>query len=273
MAYKEGSKKTPEEFINALNNLDLNVIEKSDYSMQDWARHMMKTEFEGPYAFKLEGSLFPNRPYPSVYSDDTTKLGIHLYTGVGKSKNWSFPANNFLEGRPVSLIEKQTFPKDELLSNIKIIDDALKKSPKYEGISYRYITIDDPTEFQDFVKQHRVGNIIENRQYLSTTKSASLEPDTNLFGAIFQDEYNTYRDNGFKIYDKSGNIVDGKERQYIIYQINGKTAADISGASHIPQQSEATFERNRQFIVTATRKRSGNIYELIMNELDPKEMV
>ena len=259
------SLKTPEEIDNIINNIDLNNLQKYDQDIQEWINYKRKqTHFLGGEGFSFP-TMFTEMPDISQYKD-IAKEGIHLYTDIGPKKNWSYPMNSYLSGRPISKEIIDAFPEEDILKNAKKIDAAIEHSPKHAGITYRYISIDDAAEYEDFIKQYDVGNIIQSRQYLSTTKARILDKDINMYGGIFDNEYEKKKKKNFK-------LKGGGERHYIIFQIESNSGADISRISHIPQQSEVLLPRNKQFRVIGTRERSGNIFEVAMKELDSAKEV
>jgi NAD+--asparagine ADP-ribosyltransferase len=60
---------------------------------------------------------------------------------------------------------------------VKTLDSALDKAPDYSGDLNRSLYFHDDEELNDFINQHKAGNIVKYNQYISTTKGDTYNPD------------------------------------------------------------------------------------------------
>lgn len=118
------------------------------------------------------------------------------------------------------------------------IEKALEKFPDYKEPVYRKTIIKNKDEYESFLKEYEVGNVVENLGFWSATKQ-------------------------FEPYDASL-IINSKEAevQLIYVKIIG-----FSGKEAL--YGEIIMPRHRQFLVTARQTGVLNVTKVILHEIDP----
>jgi hypothetical protein len=126
---------------------------------------------------------------------------------------------------------------DEEKKFLADFDKALDKMPEYKGTVYRNITFDlnGEDEYNAFIEEHSVGNMVRYSQYTSTSKTAD------------------------------GYVVDGN--RIVHYEIRTKNGKNISGAGFgVEGEDEVLLKRNAKFKVSHAEKRGSKLF-LWMDEL------
>lgn len=122
--------------------------------------------------------------------------------------------------------------KDKLASDkklISLIDKALDKSPKYEGLVFRKIDASP-----ELIEQLQKGKTFSDKAYMSTSKNKP-----RFYGS-----------------------------ESIVMQIVGKSGVDISGVSHNSvSEQEVLFPRNAKFEVIRAERHESGAWAAILKEI------
>lgn len=113
---------------------------------------------------------------------------------------------------------------DEQKEIVKNLDDALSKIHTYDGTLTRSVFFYDQQSINDFIKEHGVDDIVTAKQYLSTTKGSTYNPDAQV--------------------------------QLII--LNSKNGVNISAFN--PDEDEVLYKRNSKFKVLRRYIKNNVIY-------------
>lgn len=111
------------------------------------------------------------------------------------------------------------------------LDSALQKLPKYKGDLSRSLIFDNDEDLMAFLNEHKAGNIVVYKEYLSTT---------------FRDVYNP---NG----------------QVQIQVLNSENGRDMT--AYNSGESEVLYERNSKFLVINIEKNTNGKYDIFVKEV------
>lgn len=119
------------------------------------------------------------------------------------------------------------------MKTIKSIDRALEKMPLYSGNLKRTLFFNDKKEMNDFLKSYKVGAIIKNEQFISTSKMIDYNPKAQV-------------------------------QIYIENSTNGRDVSKINSS-----EQEVLYQRGSSFrIVNVVEK--DNVYYILMEEFNGK---
>lgn len=131
-------------------------------------------------------------------ADKTIPLTLHEAAHVVAFTQYAFQETN-------KALRKKVTTR-AIRRHVKVLNEALKKLPPHEGTTHRSADIS-----RSVAKKYKPGMIIEERGFLSTSKSNRGESDN--------------------------------------FEIRGKTGRDISALSHLPREQEVLFRSGTRFRV------------------------
>ena len=198
------------------------------------------------------------------------KQTYQKYANIHPSEKIYRPLNRMLNGvRQLPADINIGFTEEQVNKLITELDTALHNGEKYNDIAYRYKVYSfNDEELNSFLNKHKVGNIVENYSYLSTTKNKKAHQD---YRAIFELSRSKFNGQGIDFSDLSADPT--RKAYFIQTQIIGKSGVDISGASQLPSEGEILFPRNNKYYISARRISEQNIISLIYQEIDPDEVL
>lgn len=218
--YYEGINDEPEEVTEAKHNHD----EEDKYTQylqlrqKQYERLALGSLFpENIEKYKNKAKELQNRIESSkIELSDDEQYAINQYIGPE-----SYKINEIL--RDDLELSKQ---QEEIMNNL---DKVLDKLPVYKGIVQRSLILDEET-LKEFLKIHKTRNIIQYKQYISTTTG------------------NRYND-----------------LSNVELHIKSKTGKDIRAFNK--EEQEILFKRNIQFRII-NKEKINNVYHFYMEEVD-----
>ena len=113
---------------------------------------------------------------------------------------------------------------------VETLDSALNKMPTYQGDLQRSLYFYSDDDVLSFLKDYQVGNRVSFREYVSTTKGVTYNP----------------------------------EGQVQIFIKGAKNGRDISALNQ--KEAEVLYKRNSSFIVVDVTEKDGKHYILVVED-------
>lgn len=108
--------------------------------------------------------------------DALEKIGVNsTITDADKKAIYDYmTAKSYVVNEKLRTGEKMSDDEQKFVSNL---NDALNKMPKYEGNLQRSLYFNDEESVKEFMKHYEVGKPITYKEFLSTTKGESYNPE------------------------------------------------------------------------------------------------